>query len=177
MARLPEFLTRLSPVGETLAAAGRGVSLLEEEVAARNAQLSVSTADTGLSLWETDYGLPADAGTDRALRRGRIQAALAGGQTLTRARLAALAVAVADADSGAVDEDFPGRHVTLWALYEGRLPENAAALEEAVGRLGPAHLRLEAKTAMWLQEETGQHLALSGGMCLYLQGKEGLPAT
>ena len=45
--RLPEYLTRLSPVGETLAAMEAGEEALAAEVAERNAQLAVSTADTG----------------------------------------------------------------------------------------------------------------------------------
>ena len=49
--RLPEYLTRLSPVGETLAAMEAGEEALAAEVAERNAQLAVSTADTGLYLW------------------------------------------------------------------------------------------------------------------------------
>ena len=62
--RLPEYLTRLSPVGETLAAVETEEEALRTEVAARNAQLTVSTAESGLDLWEADYGLPVRAGGD-----------------------------------------------------------------------------------------------------------------
>ena len=74
--RLPEYLTRLSPVGETLAAMEAGEEALAAEVAERNAQLAVSTADGGLALWEADYGLPVRAGGDTQDRRAAVLAAM-----------------------------------------------------------------------------------------------------
>ena len=68
--RLPEFLTELSPLRETLEAAGQGEAALEEETAARNRQVIVGEADTGLSLWEADYGLPEGTGRSLSDRRG-----------------------------------------------------------------------------------------------------------
>ena len=50
--RLPEFVKKISPVGETLEAIDAGTALLAEETEKRNRQVGVSTADTGLSLWE-----------------------------------------------------------------------------------------------------------------------------
>jgi len=79
--RLPEFIVKLSPIGETLAALDAETARLEAETAARNSQLAVSTADTGLALWEADYGL-LSAG-DLTVRRGRVRAALTG-RSVTR---------------------------------------------------------------------------------------------
>lgn len=167
--RLPGFLTDISPIGETLAAIEQGEALLRRETAERNAQLAVSTATDGLSLWEADYGLP--SGGDTAARRARVLTALAGGQTLTPAYLAALAVSVGGADSGEVTEEFARWRVTLTALYDGRFPEDPAALEEAVERLKPAHLEVEVTAACRVSAETGRYLAATGGMFLHLVGR------
>ena len=79
--RLPDFLTKIPFIGKTLEAIGVGIDLLAEEVARRNRQLSDRTADTGLSLWEQDYGLP--SGGDDAARHTRVRTVRTGGQTLT----------------------------------------------------------------------------------------------
>ena len=49
--RLPEFVTEISPIRETLAALEQGESALAGEVAEKNKQVSVATATDGLSLW------------------------------------------------------------------------------------------------------------------------------
>ena len=54
--RLPEFLTELSPVRETLAALEQGENAMAEAVAEKNGQVCVETATGGLTLWERDYG-------------------------------------------------------------------------------------------------------------------------
>ena len=60
--RLPEFVTEISPIRETLAALEQGESALAGEVAEKNKQVSVATATDGLSLWERDYDLPVREG-------------------------------------------------------------------------------------------------------------------
>lgn len=60
--RLPEFLTELSPVRETLAALEQGENAMAEAVAEKNGQVCVETATGGLTLWERDYGLPVPGG-------------------------------------------------------------------------------------------------------------------
>ena len=50
--RLPEFLTELSPVRETLAALEQGENAMAEAVAEKNGQVCVETATGGLTLWE-----------------------------------------------------------------------------------------------------------------------------
>lgn len=167
--RLPEFFIKLSPIRETLAATEAGEALLAEETAKRNAQLTVSTAEEGLSLWEADYAL--SSGGDMAARRARVRAALAGGQTLTVERLEQLAVTVGGADRGKVEEDFPNGHVTLYALYDGRPPEDVAALKEAVERLKPAHLTVEVAAFMALQGTLQQYHALMGKVHLMIVGR------
>lgn len=164
--RLPEFVKKISPIGETLAAIEAGGDLLTAETQRHNEQLSVSTADTGLSLWEEDYSLPGSG--DTALRRGRIRAAMAGSRTLTVGELKALAVTVGGADGAEVEEDFAGYCVTLYALYEGRTPEDISALEEAVERLRPAHLTVEVIPALALRGEVRQQVMLTGAVYLEL---------
>lgn len=159
--RLPEYLTRLSPVGETLAAIGTGEEALAADVAARNAQLAVSTADTGLDLWEADYGLPVRAGGDTADRQAAVLAAMAGGRTLTPALLKELCVRLGGGDRGEVEEDFPHWAVTALAVCRGRMPENTGALERAVERLKPAHLAVAVLPTAEL--ETADGPALHGG--------------
>lgn len=175
MARLPAFLTKISPIGETLAAIEHGEALLRKKTAKRNDQLAVSTATDGLSLWEADYGLT--SGGDMAARRARILTALAGGQTLTPAALAALAVSVGGADGGEVTEKFADWRVTLTARYEGRLPEDISPLEAAVKRLKPAHLEVTVAPVCRVQADTGRYLAATGGVFLHLTGTAGEDAN
>lgn len=160
--RLPEYLARLSPVGETLAAMEAGEEALAAEVAERNAQLAVSTADSGLDLWEADYGLPVRAGGDIPDRRAAILAAMAGGRTLTPALLRELCVRLGGGERGEVEEDFPHWAVTALAVCRGRLPEDTGALARAVERLKPAHLAVAVVPAAEL--ETADGPALHGGV-------------
>lgn len=158
--RLPVFLKRISPIGETLEAMEAGAALLTEETAQRNCQLSVGTADNSLSLWEADYSLPGNGDTE--LRRGRIRAAMAGGRTLTTEELKMLAVTVGGADGGEVTESFSDWSVTLTALYMGRVPGDMTALEEAVQRRRPAHLAVEVASVAVLRGRAAQYAASVG---------------
>lgn len=160
--RLPEYLTRLSPVGETLAAVETEEEALRTEVAARNAQLTVSTADSGLDLWEADYGLPVRAGGVIPDRRAAILAAMAGGRTLTPALLKELCVRLGGGERGEVEEDFPHWAVTALVVCRGRMPESSGALTRAVERLKPAHLAVAVLPAAEL--ETADGSALHGGV-------------
>lgn len=142
--RLPESLTALAPAGELLQALEAGEALLRAETEKANARLLVSTADSaGLARFERDYGLEVNPALSLELRRARIRAQRLGGQTLTRERLAALAVSLAGADAGEVEEDFPHYAVTLTALTPGAALPRAqrTALSAAVRRLAPAHLK------------------------------------
>lgn len=168
--RLPPSLTKLSPVGETLDAVEQGGALLEEAAAERNRQLSVSTAEEGLSLWERDLSLPDGAGTDPALRRARILAALDGAETLSRERLERLAVSVGGADRGAVEEAFADFRVTLYALFQDREPRDLTALKEALQWQGPSHLTVEAVPAMSLRCALRGNYTLFGRAHLVLRG-------
>lgn len=140
--RLPEFLTELSPVRETLEALGRGEQAMAEAVAEKNRQVCLASAEEGLALWEADYGLPVRKGASPEERRAAVRAAMAGGRTLTPALLEELCVTLGDADRGAVEEDFAGWRVTVTAVGLGRVPENIAPLERAAERLKPAHLEM-----------------------------------
>lgn len=146
--RLPEFLYRLSPVGEVLTALETGEEGLRAEAEARNSRLHVSTADEeGLALWEREFGLTDSAGRSLDARRTRVRTALAGGQTLTPAALKALALSVGKADGAAVSENAASHYVTLHALYDGEVKEAALELlREVVERLKPAHLLLRTVT-------------------------------
>lgn len=167
--RLPGFLMELSPVGETLAAIEAGGLLLEAETAGRNAQLSVGTAENGLSLWEKDYAQPS-AG-DIEARRARIRAALAGGQTLTPAALAALAITVGRGDRSRVVENAAESHVTLYVEFHGWMPESMIGLEEAVERLKPAHLAIDIVPQVMMQGKTTHYAAMMAKMHLIVQGQ------
>lgn len=158
--RLPQFFLDLTPVGETVEAALSETAALEAAVAEEHAQVVVSSAtDKGLALWEADYALPREASQEA--RRARIREALAGGSTLTKAALEALCVSVGGFDRGEAVEDFSHWAVELWAVKEGALPGDMAALDAAVERLKPAHLAvtvvpcgetdttLPVRTALW----------------------------
>lgn len=166
--RLPLYLTSLSPVGETLRSVEGEISRLGEDVSARNAQLSVSSATDGLSLWEKDYSLPAQG--DFAARQARIRSVLTGSGTLTKTTLEQLAVTVGGAVSGDVVEVFDTYHITLYALYESDLPEHLPSLEEAVARLKPAHLSVDIIPALLAQGRIDQYTALTGKAHLLLHG-------
>lgn len=171
--RLPGFVKKISPIGETLEAIDTGTALLAEETEKRNRQVSVSMADTGLSLWEKDYAIPDGTGREENFRRARIRAAMAGSRTLTVAELEALAVSLAGADRGEVSEDFADWRVTLEAVYEGRIPGDVTALEEAVRRQKPAHLAVSVTPVEELRANAGQYLALTCGVYLEVPSREG----
>ena len=171
--RLPESVTKIQPVGAVLKASEAGEALLREAGERVNARLLVGQADAaGLSRWEREYGLADRSGEDGARRRARIYAAMAGGQTLTRERLSALAVAVGGADRGEVTEDFAAYAAELAAIQDGRLPapEGMAALREAIARQKGAHLTVTAVPCAALtldRAETlhGGALELAWGAC------------
>lgn len=169
--RLPEFLTGLFPVGKVVDAMEQGASALETKAQRHNAQVTVSTATDGLPLWERDYGLSSDG--DAAARRKRIRAALLGGKTLTRSHLASLAVTLADADAGDVEEDFPESRVCLYALYDEAVPEELPDLKEPIRRQKPAHLTVEVQPALRGQGTQRRRLALTGMGYLELHSEEG----
>jgi len=168
--RLPEFFTRLSPVRETLAAIDGGIAELSSAAEAANRQLHVSTADTALSLWETDYGLPEREGDSDDLRRACIHAAMAGGKTLTPAHLASMAVTVGNADSGTVEEQVADWQAVLYAEYENRLPADTTMLEAAVNHLRPAHLEITVVPRASLQGDLPRYSTLIGGCMMELYG-------
>ena len=159
--RLPESVTKIEPVGAVLEASEAGDALLRAAGETVNTRVLVGTADVaGLSRWERDYGLADWSGEDPARRRARIYAAMAGGQTLTRSRLAALAVSVGGADRGEVAEDFARYAVELTAVRDGKLPapEDMAALAEAAARRAPAHLKLTVLPGAELVHARGSYL-------------------
>ena len=166
--RLPEFVTELSPIRETLAALDQGETALAEAVAEKNAQVCVASAEAGLSLWERDYGLPVREGAAPEDRRAAVLAAMAGGRTLTPALLAELCVTLGGAERGEVEEDFSNWRVTVSAVSRGQVPENTAPLKRAVERLKPAHLEVVVLPGADL--EASHRAALHGGAVTEVTG-------
>ena len=170
--RLPESVTRIEPVGAVLEAAEAGETLVRAAGETAGARALVGTADAaGLSRWERDYGLADWSGEESARRRARIYAAMAGGQTLTRERLAALAVSVGGADRGEVAENFAAYTVELAAIRDGRLPEKdgMAALRDAIARQKPTHLTVTATPCAALTLDRAE--TLHGGALEIAWGK------
>jgi len=165
--RLPEFFVKISPIGEVLAAAEGEQARLEAETAARNDQLTVSTADTGLMLWEQDYGLSSLG--DLATRRGRVRAALTGGERpFTPEALRQLAITVGGAGAVSVEEDFANyRVVVTGAFADGSSIE---ALEEAIERFKPAHLQVALNPTTELTGTLKLYPVLSGAVFAELTG-------
>ena len=165
--RLPEFFVKLSPIGETLAAAEAETARLEAETAEKNRQLVVSTAGSGLSLWEQDYGLSPLG--DLYTRRGRIRAALTGGERpFTPEALRQLAITVGGAGAVSVEEDFANyRVVVTGAFADG---SSIAALEEAIGRFKPAHLQVALNPTTELTGTLKLYPVLSGAVFAELTG-------
>ena len=159
--RLPEFVTELSPVRETLAALEQGESAMADAVAEKNAQVCLASADEGLALWERDYGLPVREGAALEDRRAAVLEAMAGGRTLTPALLAELCVTLGGADRGGVEEDFPNWRVLALAVNRGGFPADLSRLERAVERLKPAHLEVVVLPGADL--EASHRAALHGG--------------
>lgn len=166
--RLPEFLTELSPVRETLTALEQGENAMAEAVAEKNGQVCVETATEGLTLWERDYGLPVREGASLEDRRAAVRAAMLGGRTLTPAFLKELCVTLGGGDRGEVEEDFANWHVTALAVGAGRVPADIPALKRAVERLKPAHLSV---TVLPTADLTAQRWeAVTGGVMLEVWG-------
>lgn len=166
--RLPEFLTELSPIRETLEALEQGETAMADAVAEKNKQVSVASADEGLALWERDYGLPVREGAPLEERRATVRAAMAGGRTLTPAFLKELCVTLGGADRGEVTEDFPNWRVTAEVVTEGRVPGAPAPLERAVEKLKSAHLEVEVLPGAAL--EASHRAALTGGVMMEIWG-------
>lgn len=201
--RLPEFVTELSPVRETLEAVAAGERALAADTEEALRQVHTDTADRGLDLWEADFSLER-LGTDGA-RRAAVKAALAGGRTLTPAYLEELCRLAAsspvppqgggNAQGGArpplkgaggsgisdgwsqVNEDFENWTVTAYAAAFGRLPPGAEALDAAVDRLKPAHLAVEVHPAGVFSLEGGWRSGLGGGLCAGAWGQSGEKAA
>lgn len=170
--RLPEFLTEISPIRETLAALEQSETAMADAVAEKNAQVCISTAEDGLSLWEQDYGLPVREGAPPEDRRAAIRAAMAGGRTLTPALLRELCVTLSGADRGEVTEDFANWRVTAEAVTEGRVPRDPAPLERAVEKLKPAHLEVLITPRGELPAGMERYAALTGGMMVEVTGDD-----
>ncbi len=166
--RLPEFLTEMSPIRETLEAIGAGETAMADAVAEKNRQVCVSSAEDGLSLWEADYGMPVREGASPEDRRAAVRAAMAGGRTLTPALLKELCVTLGGADRGEVTEDFAHWRVTALPISRGRVPENTAPLERAVERLKPAHLEVVVAPGADLAAQ--RWAALTGGVMVEIRG-------
>lgn len=165
MARLPDFLKNISPVGETLTAIDGGVAELSQAADAQNARLSVQTADeAGLALWERDYGL-SSAGS-LAERRARILTALSGGQTVTPAYLRGLCITLADADRGEVAEDFANWTAEVTAVSVNRLPGDLVFLRfsgTAIQHIGLMAENRGAGGLLTIEGNTGAGSDANGG--------------
>ena len=165
--RLPEFLTELSPIQETLEALEQGEAALARAVAEKNAQVCVATADEGLALWEADWGLPVREGAPLEDRRSAVRAAMAGGRTLTPALLRELCVTLGGADRGEVEEDFPNWHVTSSAVGRDRFPEDTALRTNTVSHAKALRLLLDcegvADVAGFTMNGSGSSLTLAEG--------------
>ena len=165
--RLPAFFVKISPIGETLAAMEREMGRMETETAEKNRQLAVSTAHTGLHLWEQDYGLSSVG--DLYTRRGRIRAALTGGEeALTPETLRQLAITVGGAAAVSVEEDFANYRVVLRGAFADG--SSIAALEEAIERFKPAHLQVVLNPTTELVGTLKLYPVLSGAVFAELTG-------
>lgn len=172
--RLPEFVTELSPVRETLEALSAGEEALRADAEEALRQVHVDTADRGLALFEADFSLARRE--EDAARRALIKAALAGGRTLTPALLEELCRTIGGGDWSQVNEDFENWTVTAYAAAFGRLPPGAEVLDAAVRRLKPAHLAVEAHPAGVFWPEVGRRFGLTGAAGGDLSGDDGLRA-
>ena len=169
--RLPQFLEQLSPIGETLRAIDRGTDALRAEVDRSNRQLAVSTADTGLTSWEADYGLPDGSGKSDESRRLRLCSVMLGGQTLTRAVLEELARTLSGVQQVETNEDFTGHRVTVSLYCGGAVPPDLTALRDALERRKPAHLAVEVCPVMDLRGTMRPYHTLTGRAYLTLSGQ------
>lgn len=169
--RLPEYLSRLSPVGETLDAIAAGEQALEQNIQAENSRLSVASADRdGLSLWEADYALADGTGLPLEVRRAKIRTAMSGAATLTPAYLRELCVTIGGADDGEVVEDFPSWAVQVLPVARDRVDTDTALLEESIRKLLPAHLSLEVIPCALLAALDRRFAVLSTGAMAELEG-------
>lgn len=166
--RLPEFFVNISPIGETLAAIEDEIGRLEVETEEKNRQLAVATADTGLMLWEQDYGLSSTG--DLYTRRGRIRAALTGGEhALTLEGLRQLAITVGGAGAVSIEEDAANYRVVIQGAFADG--SSIAALEEAIARFKPAHLQVVLDPTTELVGSLKLYPVLSGAVFAELTGR------
>lgn len=170
--RLPEFITQISPIRETITAIQAGEQELEEKIEAENGRLSVASADwEGLSLWEADYGLEFGAGLDQDVRRAKIRTAMSGACTLTPKYLQELCVTIGGADFGEVEELFPDWTVQVKAVTENRVDTDLATLKDCIETLLPAHLKLDLQPCGQLSAQAQAFTVLSSGEMRELWGE------
>lgn len=170
--RLPEYLSRISPVGETLDAIAAGELALEQNITAENGRLSVASADRdGLSLWEADYGIEDADGLPLDVRRAKIRTAMSGAATLTPAYLRELCVTIGGADDGEVVEDFPHWAVQVRPVTWDRVDADTEILEESIRKLLPAHLTLELLPCALLTAPDKVFAVLSAGGMAEVEGE------
>ena len=168
--RLPEFLTELSPIRETLTALEQGEKAMAEDAAEKNAQVCVASADRGLALWERDYGLPVREGAAVEDRRAAVRAAMAGGRTLTPAFLKELCVTMCGGEWGEVKEDFANWRVTVSPKQQREVPVDTSALERVLEKLKPAHLSVAVQLGM--EVAASRWAAVTGGVMLEIWGEK-----
>lgn len=169
--RLPQYLSRISPVGETLDAIGAGEEKLAGEITAENGRLSVASADRdGLSLWEADYGLEDATGMSQEVRRAKIRTAMSGAAPLTPAYLKELCVTIGGASFGEVEEDFPHWAVQVRPVTRDKVVTDTEILEESIRKLLPAHLSLEILPCALLTVPDKVFAVLSAGGMAQLEG-------
>ena len=166
--RLPEFLTELSPVRETLTALEQGENAMAEAVAEKNGQVCVATATGGLTLWEPDSGLPVREGAAMGEPRAAVRAAMLGGRTRPLPFLQELFVTPGGGARGAVAEAFAHWSVTALTVSEGRVPADVPALKRAVERLKPAHLSVAVLPTADLTAHRWE--AVTGGVMMEVWG-------
>lgn len=140
MNRLPGFFTTISPLKEVLAAMNTEHSALRAAATDKNAQLSVSTAESGLSLWEADYHL-ATEGTI-ADRCSRIWVCLRGRGPVTAALVEDIAK-VLTGQTTAVTEEFGSYRLQIRFVDSFGEPTGLPRLSVVLRELLPAHLAWE----------------------------------
>lgn len=139
MEYLPAFYGNSSEVATLQAALDPQAQALRDAVQDLLAQLNVSSATWGLSLWEGALGLSTEAAKDTDYRRTRVISKLRGHGSTTAALVEAVAASFSNGDVDVIQYPEESRFEVKFTGTIG-IPPNLDDLKAAIEEIKPAHL-------------------------------------
>ncbi len=165
---LKESLSKLEAsmlqMNELLEAEQQEIERLQAELEKQHDRMYVKTSDeTGIILWEKEYGLIHNSALTLQQEKARVFAKLNGGETATPSMLAGLVKQVIDADYVNIIEYPSEYYFEVW-VGTRYLAENMQIARDAVDEARPAHLDFEFINALKRIDRSGLYIGIAGSM-------------